>query len=67
MLTIDLGPDQNTLALRKVKFFGGITYDENGTVSLSHKAGEPDYFGPPSLELEHAWDQLLKGSSLLFS
>ncbi|KAL2060606.1 hypothetical protein VTL71DRAFT_9247 [Oculimacula yallundae] len=53
------GPDQKTLTLHKVKFSGGIIFDENGTASVSHIPGDPDYFGPPSLELESIWENLL--------
>lgn len=57
-----VGPDRNTLALEKVKFYGGILIDANGTYSLSHQPGEPDYFGPPGRETDHAWGRILKGS-----
>jgi hypothetical protein len=54
-----LGPDRNALSLHKVKFYGGIVFDENGTASVSHRPGEPDYFGLPSEETEIAWERLL--------
>ncbi|CZR52523.1 uncharacterized protein PAC_02400 [Phialocephala subalpina] len=50
----------NALALKKVKFYGGILVSENGTYSLSHEQGTPDYFGPPGSETDHAWGQLVK-------
>ncbi|KIN09131.1 hypothetical protein OIDMADRAFT_48960 [Oidiodendron maius Zn] len=53
-------PDRNTLTLKRVKFYGGILYGENGTVSLSHRPGEPDYFGPPGVETDHAWSLILR-------
>ena len=53
----------NALALKKVKFYGGILVSENGTYSLSHEQGTPDYFGPPGSETDHAWGQLVKGST----
>lgn len=56
-------PNQNTLALHKVKFYGGVVFDENGTVSLSYEPGQPDYFGTPSLSVEAAWDKLLNRMS----
>ncbi|EUC26780.1 hypothetical protein COCCADRAFT_113398 [Bipolaris zeicola 26-R-13] len=55
----EIHPNQNTLALHKVKFYGGVVFDENGTVSLSYEPGQPDYFGTPSLSVEAAWDKLL--------
>jgi hypothetical protein len=61
MLTKELGPSQSTFALRKVKFYGGVLYDANGSVSLSQKPGEPDWFGTPGPEVEAAWDKLLHG------
>ncbi|RDW68646.1 hypothetical protein BP5796_09303 [Coleophoma crateriformis] len=57
----EIRPDRNTLALRKVKFYGGIVYDENGTASItSPPPNVPDYFGPPSHETDHAWNLDLK-------
>ncbi|KIM95539.1 hypothetical protein OIDMADRAFT_133847 [Oidiodendron maius Zn] len=55
----EIRPDRNTLTLHKVKFFGGVVFDENGTASVSHKPGEPEYFGPPGAETENAWEKLL--------
>ncbi|RDW64613.1 hypothetical protein BP6252_10264 [Coleophoma cylindrospora] len=57
----EIRPDRNTLALRKVKFYGGIVYDENGTASITPPPPNvPDYFGPPSHETDHAWNLDLK-------
>ncbi|TGO83125.1 hypothetical protein BPOR_0699g00070 [Botrytis porri] len=53
-------PDRNTMALRKVKFYGGFVYDENGTASLTQPPG-PDYFGIPSRETDDYWNLDLKG------
>ncbi|KAL7779959.1 hypothetical protein CFE70_009977 [Pyrenophora teres f. teres 0-1] len=59
MLTRGLGPSQSTLTLHRVKFYGGVLFDENGTVSLSHRPGEPDYFGTPGPDIDYAWGKLL--------
>ncbi|XMA12711.1 hypothetical protein WAI453_005502 [Rhynchosporium graminicola] len=56
----EIRPDAKTLSLHKVKFSGGVIFDENGTASISHTPGEPDYFGPPSLETEGIWENVLR-------
>ncbi|KAF5868417.1 uncharacterized protein Bfra_012327 [Botrytis fragariae] len=56
----EIRPDRNTLALKKVKFYGGFVYDENGTASLTQPPG-PDYFGIPGRETDHHWNLDLKG------
>jgi len=61
MLTQELDPSQSTFTLHKVKFYGGVLFDENGTVSLSHRPGEPDYFGTPGPDTDAAWNKLLDG------
>ncbi|KAI0608593.1 DUF3328 domain-containing protein [Pyrenophora tritici-repentis] len=55
----ELRASQNTFTLHRVKFYGGVLHDENGTVSLSHRPGEPDYFGTPSPDIDLAWTKLI--------
>ncbi|KAF7880293.1 uncharacterized protein EAF02_007139 [Botrytis sinoallii] len=55
----EIRPDRNTLALKRVKFYGGFVYDENGTASLTQPPG-PDYFGIPGRETDHYWNLDLK-------
>ncbi|KAH9207802.1 hypothetical protein DL95DRAFT_373868 [Leptodontidium sp. 2 PMI_412] len=57
----EIQTDRNTLALKRVKFHGGIVYDENGTATITPPPpGKPDYFGLPGRETDHHWNMDLK-------
>ncbi|RDW64608.1 hypothetical protein BP6252_10259 [Coleophoma cylindrospora] len=42
-------------------FFGGPRWYDNGTSYSIHNPSEPRYAGPPTVELDAAWEELLKG------
>lgn len=42
-------------------FYGGPRWYDNGTGYRINNPNEPIYVGPPSPEIDKAWDQLLKG------
>ncbi|PQE15533.1 hypothetical protein CJF32_00006918 [Rutstroemia sp. NJR-2017a WRK4] len=57
----EIRADKNTLALKRVKFHGGIVYDENGTASITPPPpGTPDFFGPPGRDMDYHWAIRLK-------
>lgn len=50
------------LEVKKVKFTGNLVYDENETlVRTGARLGTPGYTGPPSPEVDSAWEDLLEG------
>jgi len=55
----DLGPAKPSLGLTKVKFYGGIQVDPNGTYYLTHNPDEPHYVGESSPEIDDAWERML--------
>lgn len=57
------------MAINKVRFVSDIQIDPNGTLYLSQDPNGPHYIGPPSPEIDQAWDALLLngGKYLLFS
>ena len=54
------------LGLTKVKFYGGVQIDPNGTYYLSHNPAEPNFVGPSSPEVDAAWDKMLLHSKYPF-
>ncbi|TIC90053.1 hypothetical protein CH35J_012364 [Colletotrichum higginsianum] len=57
----ELDPVKSVLASETVRFTGGLHYHPNGTLYRETIAGEPQYVGAPSPEVDLAWDTLLKG------
>ncbi|KAI1261341.1 hypothetical protein F5Y18DRAFT_431172 [Xylariaceae sp. FL1019] len=49
---------------KKVKFSGGIQFHEDETRYLTTNPDEPVYIGPPSPELDAAWDELTYHASI---
>lgn len=45
-------------------FTGALVYDPETKVAFRKQDGEKEYFGPPSKELDAAWDELLHGMFL---
>lgn len=59
ILTFLVAPANSALGLTKVKFYGGVQIDPNGTYSLTHNPAEPNFVGPSSPEIDEAWDRML--------
>jgi hypothetical protein len=53
-----LVPARQAISIKKVKFTGGLYYD-NGTLHMSSNPEEPTYVGPPSEEIDDAWEALI--------
>ena len=49
---------------QKVRFTGEMKFHENGTIYRDYPPGAPIYAGPPSPEIDAAWDDLLYASDL---
>ncbi|TQN64530.1 hypothetical protein CSHISOI_10941, partial [Colletotrichum shisoi] len=58
----ELDPVKGVLASETVRFTGGLHYHPNGTLYRETVAGEPQYVGAPSPDIDSAWDTLLKGN-----
>ncbi|KAH8805228.1 hypothetical protein F5884DRAFT_859837 [Xylogone sp. PMI_703] len=60
----DLQPIRPFIELKRVKFTGGIKFDENGT---TYRAVDPEavqYVGEPSETIDRAWRQLIRGEGV---
>jgi len=56
-----LVPARQAISVKKVKFTGGLYFDYNGTLHISSNPDEPTYIGPPSKEIDDAWEALIHG------
>ncbi|KAJ5360007.1 hypothetical protein N7517_009198 [Penicillium concentricum] len=56
----DLVAAKSQIELEKVMFTGGIHFNPDGSVYIKDIPG-PKYVGPPSPEIDKAWDELLYG------
>jgi hypothetical protein len=56
-----LVPARQAISVKKVKFTGGLYFDYNGTLHISSNPEEPTYIGPPSKEIDDAWEALIHG------
>jgi hypothetical protein len=56
-------PAKSTIEPVQISFTGGLHYDEQGHLFREVIGNEPQYVGPPSPEIDAAWDDLLKGTS----
>jgi hypothetical protein len=54
-------PIKGVLASETVRFTGGLHFHKNGTLYRETIEGQPQYVGPPSPEIDSAWNRLLKG------
>jgi hypothetical protein len=44
-----------------VKFTGGLELNETGKLHRIIDPGQPQYVGPPTPEIDAAWDELMLG------
>jgi len=61
LLLLFLVPAREAISIKKVKFTGGLYFDYNGTLHMSSNPEETTYVGPPSREIDRAWDALIHG------
>jgi hypothetical protein len=52
------------MEVRKVKFWGGPKFHDNGSVYRDFDPSEPRYTGDPTKEMDEAWENLTKGRFL---
>ncbi|KAH8805165.1 hypothetical protein F5884DRAFT_859778 [Xylogone sp. PMI_703] len=57
----EFGPSREAIHIKEVQFTGGLRYDPNGTLYATSNPEEPVYVGPPSKELDDAWEDLVHG------
>lgn len=56
-------PAKSSIELSRVKFKGAFRYNESSnTYYRVHDPAEPQYIGPPSPEIDKAWEDLLDGT-----
>jgi hypothetical protein len=56
-----LVPARQAIRVKQVKFTGGLYYAYNGTLFASSNPEEPTYVGPPSEDIDNAWEALVHG------
>ncbi|KAI1109852.1 hypothetical protein F5Y14DRAFT_444397 [Nemania sp. NC0429] len=60
----ELEPLRPQIELVKVKFKGGLKFDENGTTYRAIDPDAPQYVGEPSPELDRRWKSLIRGQAV---
>ncbi|KAI1170921.1 hypothetical protein F4777DRAFT_567471 [Nemania sp. FL0916] len=60
----DLEPLRSHISLKKVKFTGGLKFDENGTTYRAVEPDVPQYVGEPSDQLDRRWRSLIRGQAV---
>lgn len=56
-----IAPIRPFIELKKVKFVGGLKFDENGTTYRSIEPGTTQYVGEPNEAIDRAWRRLIQG------
>jgi hypothetical protein len=56
-----VGPARGEIEMRLVQFTGTPVFSKDGTESMPKVLGAPRYVGPPSPEVDQAWDKLTFG------
>jgi len=46
------------IGIKRMLFYGGFHFDENGNCSISQNPNGPRYVGPLNDEIDRAWDAL---------
>ena len=64
LIRSEVEPIRSSISIKKVKFTGGLKFDENGTTYRAVDPGKTQYVGEPSPQLDHAWRSLIRGISL---
>ncbi|PIA88479.1 hypothetical protein CB0940_07019 [Cercospora beticola] len=57
----DFAPARKALATETVLFTGGAAFDEDGVPYRTFPEGSVQYVGPPTAEIDSAWEYLLSG------
>ncbi|KAL7917364.1 hypothetical protein ACQKWADRAFT_306946 [Trichoderma austrokoningii] len=60
----DLDPIRPFLAIKKVKFTGGLKFSENGTTYRDVDPNQTQFVGEPSPQLDNAWKSLIRGQGV---
>lgn len=50
---------REAIRTKKVKFYGGIFFDDNEERYITTNPDEPAYVGPPTEEIDDAWYALI--------
>ncbi|KAJ5509057.1 hypothetical protein N7527_011200 [Penicillium freii] len=57
----------NAIQVSQIKFTGGIKFHDDGSMYRDATAPGPSYVGPPSPQLDAAWDQMIGTRYLAFT
>ncbi|TGO44298.1 hypothetical protein BCON_0553g00050 [Botryotinia convoluta] len=59
-----LAAAREAIGLKQVKFYGGIRFDDNEKQYITVHPDEPAYVGPPTPEMDDAWQALVHNESI---
>ena len=60
---LPIAPARKALATETVLFTGGAAFDEDGVPYRTFPEGSVQYVGPPTAEIDSAWEYLLSGKA----
>ena len=61
-LRLHIGASHSRLETHQVRFTGSPGFRDDGTEYMPHREDQPVYVGPPSEEVDEAWNQLTAGA-----
>jgi hypothetical protein len=53
------GPARASIEVVKLRFSGSLRYHDDGTLYVDYAKDEPRFFGTPSEDIDHAWENLI--------
>lgn len=60
MNSVNAAPAKIAISLEEIRFTSGVYIDDNGTFHLAEHPGLPQYVGPPSSEIDEAWEEIVQ-------
>ncbi|KAI0392419.1 hypothetical protein F5Y17DRAFT_459925 [Xylariaceae sp. FL0594] len=60
----DLEPLKSQIEITRYKYLGDLDWDENGTLYRPETPGAIQYVGPPSPEIDAAWEHIIPGEAM---
>jgi len=55
-------PLKSQIEITRYKYLGDLDWDENGTLYRPDTPGATQYVGPPSPEIDAAWEHIIPGT-----
>ena len=53
-----IAPLRSAIEVREVRFSSNLKFDKDGELYRTVDPEEPPYVGPPSDEIDHAWEEI---------